>query len=156
MLDLPAPASGLPHLRLPGLSRRRADRTDDRRLTAGLTIGRKHDAGAGNDLIAQQARRWDFSHPTQADQIEHDAVRTAAAFIDEHPDLLPGGAPPPNRTQLAVLAIEIHHVFLRHDDNTGRTTLVVPDAAVVRGEVMRQMAAGIKARGRPPPAPPAQ
>ena len=123
-------------------------------LTAGLTIGRKHDAGTGNDLIAQQARRWDFSHPTEADQIEHDAVRTAAAFIDEHPDLLPGGAPPPNRTQLAVLAIEIHHVFLRHDDNTGRTTLVVPDAAVVRGEVMRQMAGGIKATVAHPPAPP--
>ena len=70
-----------------------------------------------------------------------DAVRAAAAFLDEHPDLLPDGATPANRTQLAVLAIEIHHVFLRHDEHTGRTTLVAPDAEVVRGKrpVLRQI-----------------
>jgi len=62
--------------------------------------------------IAQQARRWRFDFPTQTDLDQRDAVRSAATFIEEHPDTLPHGATPRNGTQRAVLAIELHRAFL--------------------------------------------
>jgi Fe-S-cluster containining protein len=89
-----------------------------------------------NALIARQARRWQFSFPSPADQIEHDAVRAAATFLDGHRDLLSDASVPANATQLAVLALEIHHVFLRKEGATGQTRLVDPDPDVVRAEVM--------------------
>jgi hypothetical protein len=91
----------------------------------------------GKVLIAQRVRRWKFGFPTQADRNQHDAVQAAATFLDEHADLLPDGAAPTNATQLAVLAIAIHDVFLRYDDDTGEMTVVDPDPDVVRVEVAR-------------------
>jgi hypothetical protein len=87
-------------------------------------------------LIARQARRWQFSFPSPADKIEHDAVRAAASFLDGHRDLLSDASVPANAIQLAVVAIEIHHVFLQEDDATGQTRLVDPVPDVVRAEVM--------------------
>ena len=100
-------------------------------------------AGIGIDdndkvQIARQAQRWQFSFPTQADQNQHDAVRAAATFLDGYPDALLDGAAPTNATQRAVLAIEIHDVFLQHDDATDETAIVEPDPDVVRVEVMRR------------------
>ncbi|HTD50264.1 MAG TPA: YkgJ family cysteine cluster protein, partial [Acidimicrobiia bacterium] len=63
--------------------------------------------------IADQARRWRFEFPTQTALDQRDAVRAAATFIEEHPDLLPDGATAANGTQRAVLAIELHAAFLR-------------------------------------------
>ncbi|MCU1429575.1 MAG: hypothetical protein JWL83_3575 [Actinomycetia bacterium] len=91
----------------------------------------------GKVLIAQRVRRWKFGFPTQADRNQHDAVQAAATFLDEHADLLPDGAAPTNATQLAVLAVAIHDVFLRYDDDTGEMTVVDPDPDVVRVEVAR-------------------
>ncbi|MGD9700909.1 MAG: YkgJ family cysteine cluster protein [Acidimicrobiia bacterium] len=90
-------------------------------------------------LIAEQARRWRFGYPTQADRNQHDAVRAAAAFLDERWAFLPDGAVPTNTTQLAVLAIEVHGAFLQRDEATGTTTVVDPDPSVVRDEVMRRV-----------------
>ncbi len=67
---------------------------------------------ADKALIAQQARRWQFSHPTDDDEVLHDAVRAAAAFLQEHPYALPDGVSTASPTQLAVLAIEMHGLFL--------------------------------------------
>jgi Fe-S-cluster containining protein len=92
-------------------------------------------------LIAERARRWQFGFPTDADRTLHDAVRAAAAFLDEHPDVLPDGAAPTNATQLAVLAIEIHGAFLRDDEATDQATVVEPDTETVRVEVTRRTAA---------------
>ena len=39
---------------------------------------------------------------------------------------------PANETQLAVLAIEIHDLFLGQDEDTGRTIVVEADPAVVQ------------------------
>lgn len=69
-------------------------------------------------LIARQARRWRFSFPTGADVTRHQAIRAAAASLDEHPDLLPDVPAPTNATQRAVLAIEIHEAFLQPDEET--------------------------------------
>jgi uncharacterized protein len=68
--------------------------------------------------IAQRTRRWQFSHPTDGDCVEHDAVRAAASFIAGHPDSLPIGKPRPTATQLAVLAIEAHRVFVGRDEQS--------------------------------------
>jgi Fe-S-cluster containining protein len=89
-------------------------------------------------LIARQVRRWRFSFPTEADRNQHDAVRAAATFVRERADFLPDGSVPANATQLAVLAIEIHDTFLRHDEHPGRTTVVEPDPEAVRVEVTRR------------------
>src|SRR5450631_995867 len=103
--------------------RPRACRTYDCRVfpATGLEIGDDDKA-----LIAQRARRWRFDFPTEVDQNERDAVRSAARFVQEHEDLLPEGSAPTNATQVAVLAVEAHEAFLRHDAETGRATAVNP------------------------------
>jgi Fe-S-cluster containining protein len=69
--------------------------------------------------IARRARRWRFDFPDEADQVEHAAVRAAAAFVRERADLLPEGAAPANATQHAVLAVRLHDAFLGRDAETG-------------------------------------
>lgn len=118
--------------------RPRTCRTYDCRIfpAAGLAIDNDDKV-----LIARQVRRWQFSHPTQADRNQHDAVRAAATFLHEHAGLLPDGAVPTNTTQLAVLAIELHDDFLRYEEETGHTTVVDPDPQVVRVELVRRRGA---------------
>jgi uncharacterized protein len=118
--------------------RPRTCRTYDCRIfpATGVEIGDKDKV-----LIAERARRWQFGFPTDADRIQHDAVRAAAAFLDEHPDVLPDGAAPTNPTQLAVRAIEIHGAFLRKHEGTDQATVVEPDTETVRVEVTRRAAA---------------
>ena len=87
-------------------------------------------------LIAERARRWRFSFPEQAGRDQLGAVRAAAAFLSDHPDLLPDGAAT-STTQLAVHAVEVHGAFLRHDDETDRSTIVDADPDVVRAELRR-------------------
>ena len=80
-------------------------------------------------LIARQAQRWRFSFPTEADRRQHNAVRAAAAFLFDHPDVLPGGAA--NTTRLAVAAVEVHDAFLGCDE--------VTDESIIRVEVTRRL-----------------
>ena len=89
------------------------------------------------ELIARRARRWQFSFPTATDRIQRDAVRAAATFLREHPEAASDDAVPPSATQLAVMAIEVHDVFLWRDPVADRTTVVDPDPEVIRVEVRR-------------------
>jgi len=72
------------------------------------------DAG-GDDkaTINRRVRLWAFSYPTQRDRKEHDAVRAAARFLQEHASSFPEGRVPHNPTELAILAIKVYDVFLR-------------------------------------------
>jgi Fe-S-cluster containining protein len=79
--------------------------------------------------LARQVRRWRFSYPSPRDQAEHDAVRAAARFLAARPGLLTEMAVPAVAAQIAVLAIEIHRLFLGPDE---------PDPEVVRAEVLRR------------------
>ena len=102
-------------------------------------------AGLGIDdddktMIDRQARRWQFSFPTPDERTQLDAVRAAATFLQEHPDLLTSGTAPTNATQLAVLAIELHDLFLRRGRETRHTTVVTPDPELVKVELKRRMA----------------
>lgn len=114
--------------------RPRTCRTYDCRIfpAAGIEIDDKDKV-----QIAERARRWQFGFPTRADRNQHDAVRAAAAFLAEHPDVLADGTAPTNATQLAVLAIEVHGAFLGNDEETDHLTVVEPDADRVRVEVVR-------------------
>jgi hypothetical protein len=67
---------------------------------------------AGKAAIAQRSRRWRFTHPTERDRAEHDAVRAAAAYVRDHHAELPEDSVPVTATQRAVLAVEIHRTFL--------------------------------------------
>jgi uncharacterized protein len=69
----------------------------------------------GKAQIARRARRWRFTFAEAADHDQHSAVRAAASFLRDHPDLLSGGSVT-NTTQLAVAAVEVHAVFREHND----------------------------------------
>jgi hypothetical protein len=89
--------------------RPRTCRTYDCRVFAAADAGVD---GAVDGLIAARARRWRFAYPTPADRSRHEAVRTAAVFIRDHPEARPDAQAPANATQHAVLAVELHDRFL--------------------------------------------
>jgi len=70
------------------------------------------DAGDGKDVINERVRAWEFSYESDAEQRAHDAVRAAAAFIQEERDSFPGGAAPTSPDQIAVLALKVYELFL--------------------------------------------
>lgn len=109
--------------------RPRTCRTYDCRVfpAAGLEVD--DDAKAA---IARQVRRWRFSFASEADRIEHDAVRATATFLRDNADALPDGTVPASTTQLAVLAVEVSDLFLRPD--------VAPDVQAVGVELKRRIA----------------
>ncbi len=115
--------------------RPRTCRTYDCRIfpAAGLEIADEDKA-----RITRQARRWRFTFPESADRVRRDAVRAAAAFLKDHRELLPEEVSPRTVTQLAVLAVEIHDLFLARDDETGCLSLAAVDPETVRDEVMRR------------------
>jgi len=98
-------------------------------------------AGLDNDekiQISRQARRWRFTYPSPVDQAEHDSVRAAAIYLDGHRDQLPERALPTDTTQLAVLAVEMHSLFLGTDEETGQPAVTRPDPDIVRVEITRR------------------
>lgn len=88
--------------------------------------------------ISRRARRWRFTYPSPADRTERDGVRAAATYLAGHRDQLPEGAAPTDATQLAVLAVEIHEIFLGRDAETGQLAVTYPDPDMVRVEVTRR------------------
>jgi hypothetical protein len=114
--------------------RPRTCRTYDCRVfpAAGLAID------TDTTLIGRQARRWQFNVSTPAEQTQLDAVRATAMFLQKHTDLFPNGTAPTNATQLAVVAIELHDLFLGHDNETDQTTVVTPDPELIRVELRRR------------------
>lgn len=120
--------------------RPRTCRTYDCRVLA--AAGVEVDDGDGAKApVARRVRRWRFALPTPGDRDRRDAVRAAAAFLREHAGSLPDGAVPADATQLGVLAVELHDAFLRHDEETGRTTVVDPDPRALRDELVRRAGA---------------
>lgn len=115
--------------------RPRTCRTYDCRVLPAAGLGLADDDDKA--LIDRQARRWRFAFPDPSDRVQRDAVRVAARFLVERGELLPAGVVPTDPTHLAVLAIEVHQIFLRCDIGSGHTTVVEPDPAVLRREVLR-------------------
>jgi Fe-S-cluster containining protein len=114
--------------------RPRTCRTYDCRVfpAAGLT------PVAAQGQITKRTRRWRFAHPAPLDAQLHAAVRAAAAFLRSNADRWPDGVVPRNPTQLAVLAIGIHGVFLSRDgEAVAAPRFEVVDAALRRARRSR-------------------
>ena len=62
--------------------------------------------------INARVEQWSFDYPTNRDRQEHEAVQAAAAFIQAHARLFPGGKIPSSPSQLAVLALKVYQVFM--------------------------------------------
>lgn len=62
--------------------------------------------------IRDRARRWRFAVTGEEAEAAAVAVRAAAAFLTAHPEVLDDTPVPPTTTQLAVLATEVHDLFL--------------------------------------------
>jgi uncharacterized protein len=74
---------------------------------AGITAG-----GADKSVINERVKRWKFEYATEAARRVHRSVKQAARFIRANAKLFPGGRIPTEPSQLALLAIEVHPLFL--------------------------------------------
>jgi Fe-S-cluster containining protein len=70
------------------------------------------DGDATKARIAERARRWQFTYEAAGGSAEHAAATSAATFLRDHRAELDDDLAPVNPTQLAVLAIEVHDIFL--------------------------------------------
>jgi Fe-S-cluster containining protein len=68
--------------------------------------------GGRQQAIAERVDEWEFRYPAPADHVRHAAVGDAAAYLGDHPDAFPSGTPTPSPATRAVLAIELHELFL--------------------------------------------
>ena len=99
--------------------RPRTCRTYDCRALAAAAV----DVGAAKPLIRRRVRRWHFEVADDDDRLALDSVKAAAELLSEGADQLPGGRLPP--TQLAVAAVEAHHLFLDPTTTPALTDVVV-------------------------------
>lgn len=70
---------------------------------------------ADRDEIARQVRRWRFTYPSDDDRERHAAVEAAASYIRQHPECLASAAARRDPLRVAVLAIDVHELFLDGD-----------------------------------------
>jgi hypothetical protein len=92
--------------------------------------------GRDKALINRRARRWAFAYPALRDRQQQAAVRAALRFLQANAWRLPAGAAPTSPSQLALLALELHDVFLPRRAAPGKTLLVLPDGKVIKAKVL--------------------
>jgi len=107
--------------------RPRTCRTYDCRVftASGLTAGGEEKAG-----INERVKNWRFSYPTSRDRDEQGAVKAAAKFIRLNAKLFPGGRIPSQPSQLAILALKVHEVFLPASQAASRSNQDIADAVI--------------------------
>ena len=93
---------------------------------AGITAGDDDKA-----LITACIQHWKFSFPTKRDRDQYLAVQSAAKFLQEHPECFPGGVPT-IPSQLAIIALKTYDVFLKYNNESGKTGLVSIDFEVAQ------------------------
>jgi Fe-S-cluster containining protein len=81
-------------------------------------------------FITDRVRRWRFTFEGD-DVVTHHAICAAARAVESNRSALPARAQPHGALQLAVAAIELHELFLRHDPETGHRELVEPTDDVI-------------------------
>jgi hypothetical protein len=111
--------------------RPRTCRSYDCRVLAAAGV----DAKGPQKEIGRRARRWRFAFPTTDDRVEYEAVRAAAAFLDQHPELLSltgAGSASITAARVAAAAVTIAGLFVASEAGTGRRGVVDPDPEQVR------------------------
>jgi Fe-S-cluster containining protein len=88
--------------------------------------------GAGQDALAERVSQWQFDVDTPRDRVTRDAVRGAAAFIEEHPECFEPGRNPVNAVQRSVIALAIYDEFVGADGQ-----VVEADVDAVRAVLAR-------------------
>ena len=84
-------------------------------------------------LISARSREWRFDVATEGDEVEHAAVRAAAAFVRDRGHELPAEVRPPTTTQRAVAAVALRRLFVGPAG-----TSVVPSPAEVAVALRRR------------------
>jgi Fe-S-cluster containining protein len=87
----------------------------------------------GDDKAAIRARvrQWRFAVRDEADAVVGQGLRAAAAYLREHPEVLPDAAGAAGPTALAVLAVDALPAFVARTPSGG-TELVTPVPDAVR------------------------
>ncbi|MDD2926813.1 YkgJ family cysteine cluster protein [Rhodoferax sp.] len=85
--------------------------------------------GVDKAAINQRVQEWQFSYASGQDQQIHQAIKKAAAFITRNRAAFPGGRAPVMPSDIAVLAIKVHGVFLQPESN-GQTPAELAAAIV--------------------------
>lgn len=129
--------------------RPRTCRTYDCRIfpATGVEVGDEPSKAA----IAQRAAEWEFHFGDAQAQARRQAMRAAASFVAARAGELFDGAGCPPPTQRAVLAVELHGLFLADSPSNGASAPVQPDVAAVRVQLTRRsddVPAPRPARGR--------
>lgn len=91
---------------------------------AGIKAG-----GKEKKTVNRQLEKWEFSYPTKKDRLQHDAVKTAAAFMHHKKNVFPDGCVPDNPSLLAAVALRVYPVFLRRP--IGNLKKISPDTVKV-------------------------
>lgn len=71
--------------------------------------------GKDKSSLAHQITRWEFDLPDVKEDLLLKSVRRAASFLRAHARSFPEGEVPANPTQLAIMAIKVHELFLDTD-----------------------------------------
>lgn len=74
-----------------------------------------HIAGKDKAAIAHQVKRWEFSLPGEKDTQLLSSVRKSASFLRTRSKMFPEGELPANSTQLSIMAIKVHELFMDTD-----------------------------------------
>jgi len=74
---------------------------------AGIDAG-----GSDKHVINRRVRAWRFTYASEDERLTHEAVRTAASFVQERRSSFPGGRAPTAPTGIPVLAVKAYPVFL--------------------------------------------
>ncbi len=88
-------------------------------------------------IITQRIQRWKFSFPTESDKTQHTAIKIARLFLLDNIKSFPKGSIPGNSTQLAILAIKIHELFLENSEKGDETECTFPDIEVVKAAMKK-------------------
>jgi Fe-S-cluster containining protein len=118
-------------------ARPRACRAYDCRVFAagGIAVDER-----SRQAVAEQVLRWEFSYSTESGRDEHSAIRAAANFLQAHAEDFPEQGLD-NSTQLALLAINVHQIFLGSEAGPGKTPGRLSD-----GETLATLRQKISAR----------
>jgi Fe-S-cluster containining protein len=74
--------------------------------------------GQWAERINDRVVAWEFSYSSPESRRRHDAIRKAALFIQKNASSFPNGRAPSQPTDIAVLAIKTHSVFLQQRGNS--------------------------------------